>query len=338
MKHTLFSLGRAGARCARDMIHLRGSLGGLSGAVYARAVLGALRPHFFALPAGAAFAGASAPERVESGARVALAAAAAALGWGVGQLLNDLFDVGADAIDAPQRPAVRGLLPEGPTVLVALGLGLLVTAATIAVHPRAFLLALGATVLLLSYDALKPYPLLGNLAHGALIALASLIGAAAATPDRTLPSVVAGAWSAAALSGAWAAVYLEANYEKDRLGDARAGKLTLPRLIGLRASAALRALVALGLSLAAWHTGLCREPTGAVFLGIALLLLLISVTSVFLRPTEGAALKSYRFAVHAAAIGMLALGSRALGPSLTVLAVAASIALSERAFARAPNP
>jgi 4-hydroxybenzoate polyprenyltransferase len=169
----------------------------------------------------------------------------------VGQLINDLMARAADAVDAPDRASVKGHLPDGPKLLVALLLGAGVASATLAVHPRAVWLACAAAVLLLSYDGLKPVPLAGNLVHGTLIAAAALIGAAAARPAEPLAAALTHAWPVAVIAGGWAAVYLEANYEKDCLGDAHAGYRTLPMLIGLRASAALRAVAGTGLAAAA---------------------------------------------------------------------------------------
>jgi heme O synthase-like polyprenyltransferase len=149
LRSTLSGLLAEGLRCARDTVRGRGSLGAVSAPEFARAVLSALRPQFFALPAGAALAGAASAGASPLEPRVLLASAAAAAGWGVGQLLNDLVDRTADAVDAPHRPAVRGLLPEGPTVLVAAALGALVASCTVLVHPLGALLAVSAACLLL---------------------------------------------------------------------------------------------------------------------------------------------------------------------------------------------
>jgi 4-hydroxybenzoate polyprenyltransferase len=221
---------------------------------YGKVLGGALRPHFFGLPAGAALAGGAAvgPSEVR---RVAVAAALAGLGWGVGQLLNDLLDREADSIDAPDRPAVRGALPEGPTMLIAMLLGLGVAVGTTLLHPSALWLALLASLLLLGYGYAKHWPLLGNLAHGALVATSTLIGAVAAAPGFPAEDVIPRAAPVAGLVCGWAMVYLESNYEKDRRGDRAAGYVTLPQLVGLRWSAALRAAGALAVAGLAYRWG-----------------------------------------------------------------------------------
>jgi 4-hydroxybenzoate polyprenyltransferase len=267
-----------------------------------------------------------------------LAAAAAAAGWGVGQLINDLMDRTADAIDAPDRPAVRGLLPEGPTVMVAAALGTAVAICTLLVHPMGGLLAVTAAALLLGYDAAKPIPLGGNLVHGALIANAALIGGAAARPDQPLIEVVEKTWFIALLAGSWAAVYLEANYEKDRVGDAHAGQHTLPQVLGLRASALLRAAAGVAIVVLATRSHAFSGTVARAASWASLILLAISVVRVALVPTERAALGSYRYAVHAATVGMLALGSAALGEAGTAVAVLVAVGLTEHAFYRTANP
>jgi geranylgeranylglycerol-phosphate geranylgeranyltransferase len=338
VRNTLRGLLAEGARCARDGLRGKSSLGSLPPSEFARAVLSSLRPQFFALPAGAALAGAAAALPSTASPRVLLAAAAAAAGWGVGQLLNDLIDRTADAVDAPDRPAVRGLLPEGPTVMVAAGIGTAVAIGTVLVHPLGALLAASAALLLLTYDAAKAFPLAGNLVHGALIANAALIGAAAALPAEPLRTVIEKTWFNALLAGGWAAVYLEANYEKDRVGDAHARQHTLPQLLGLRASALARATAGVAIAVAAARSHPFSGSVGRTAWWAALALLAISALRVTLEPTERAALRSYRYAVHAAVVGMLALGSAALGDAGAVVAIVVAVALTEHAFHRTPNP
>jgi geranylgeranylglycerol-phosphate geranylgeranyltransferase len=312
---------------------------GLPRSRFAGAVLESLRPHYFALPAGASLAGSASVLDPESPWPITVAAAAAGMGWGVGQLLNDLMDTEADALDAPQRAAVRGLLPEGPTVLVAMGLGIGVAALTLSVHPQAFWLALCATVLLLAYGTAKRTPLLGNIAHAALMATAACIGRAAATPRLALLDTVRDAWLVCALTGAWAAIYLQSNYEKDRRGDSRAGCRTLAHVTGLRLSAALRAASALPTATVAWQSGVLGGVVGMAAMGSAVALVLWSAALVLWHGTEASARTGYRSAVHGAALGMLAMGAPLLGAVGTPAAAVAAVLLIERAFRRFPgNP
>src|SRR5690606_37043914 len=74
---------------------------------YLVTLLGATRPHFFAFPVGAAYAGVAATGRPLTFFTLAQLGLIAGGGWGVGQLLNDILDHQADALDAPHRPVVR---------------------------------------------------------------------------------------------------------------------------------------------------------------------------------------------------------------------------------------
>ncbi|MBN1610892.1 MAG: UbiA family prenyltransferase [Polyangiaceae bacterium] len=300
-----------------------------------RTVAEATRVHFFAIPAGAALAGAAAARPIDEPWRVLLAVASAGLGWGGGQLLNDLLDIRADELDAPHRPAVRGALPAGPTLLVVTGLGVLVCSAVVLVHPAGYLLASTAALLLLCYGTARRVPLLGNLAHAALVGTAACIGAAAARPHLALSECLGSTWQRAALCGGWAALYLEANYEKDRRGDRAAGYVSLAHLLGVRWSAALRACCVLFLAWAALPslTGYLERIAFAV----STLLVLVSAAPPLRASSETAALRGYRFAVHGANVGLLSLGT-SVCPTLVLACMLASVALTERAFRRSGNP
>jgi geranylgeranylglycerol-phosphate geranylgeranyltransferase len=304
---------------------------------YGRVLGGALRPHFFGLPAGAALAGGAAIGSTEA-RRVAVAATLAGLGWGVGQLLNDLLDCEADTIDAPDRPAVRGSLPEGPTMLIAMLLGLGIAVGTTLLHPAALWLALLAAVLLLGYGSAKRWPLAGNLAHGALVATSTLIGAVAGAPGFPVEQVIPRVAPMAALVCGWAMVYLESNYEKDRRGDRAAGYVTLPHVLGLRLSAALRAAGAVALASVAYRRGFLPGQVAPFIMGLGACLVLVSSGSVLRAGTERAALGGYRASVHAAALGMFALGCPLTGDLGTLCLVGLNAILVERAFRRSPNP
>jgi len=308
-----------------------------SGTAFARSVVRALRPHFFVLPAGATLAGAAAMPVVPHVFGLSVAAIAAGVGWGVGQLLNDLFDAETDAVAAPERVAQRGDLPEGPTLLVALLLGSMVGLATILVHRRAYVPALAAVLLLVAYGPAKARGL-GNLAHAALIATATFIGALAADPSATLGRALIGCAPAAVASGTWAAIYLQSNYEKDLSGDRSAGYRTPAHWLGLRLSASVRAVLALLTFGWALHAGLLATTFALAAMCVALGLLLVSVLYVLFEPSERAALLGYRFAVHAAALGMLTFGSKAVGDRVFGLLALLSALLTERAFARTGNP
>ncbi|MCA9595802.1 MAG: UbiA prenyltransferase family protein [Myxococcales bacterium] len=331
-------LAREGTRYLGALVRGRAPQLGLSSREFAWAVLSALRPHFFVFPAGAVLAGAASAEQLEAPTHVALASLAAGLGWGVGQLINDLLDVEADRVDAPHRPAPRGLLPEGPTTAIAMLLGVFVAIVTLGAHAAALWLVIAATLLLLAYQPAKAHPGLGNLAHGALIGTAAVIGRAAALPSVPLGSSLSAVLPTALACAAVAALYLQANYEKDRVGDAKAGYHTLAHVLGVRGSAIARGLGALSFTAITVHLGIVRGPTALVLLALALAASLGSSVFSAIRGTESASLASYRWACHGTAAAMLALAAPLLGAFGSFGALIVAVTLTERAFARVENP
>lgn len=296
---------------------------------FAWAVARSLRPHYFVFPGAAALAGAAAAPRVHSLASVAIVSVATALSWGIGQLINDLVDVEADRIDAPHRAGVRGLLPEGPTVAVAILLGLAVTIAVASVGPLALGLLVLSALLLLAYHPAKMLPGLGNLAHGALMGSVAALGFVAAAPDALFRS--AGVVGVVAV---FAAVYLEANYEKDAVGDRAAGYRTLAHVVGPRASALVRLVCGLAGLWLARHVGLL--PTSAAE-GLALASAVLLSVSVALTCVSRA-LVGYRFAVHATTLALSALASPLLGVKGSAIFVGIASLVTEHAFLTSKNP
>lgn len=294
---------------------------------FAWAVLRSLRPHYFVFPGAAALAGAAAAPSVHVLSSVVIVSIATALSWGIGQLINDLVDVEADRIDAPHRAGVRGLLPEGPTVAVAILLAVVVTIAVASVGPLALGLLAVSALLLLAYHPAKMVPGLGNVAHGALMGSVAALGFVSAAPDALEKSV-----SVSAIVAVLAAVYLEANYEKDAAGDRAAGYRTLAHVLGLRGSALMRLVLGLGTLWLARH--FLSTPASE---GLALasgVLLVVSVTLAFL----ARALVGYRFAVHATTLAFSALAAPLLGTIGSAVFVGAASLLTEHAFLTSKNP
>ena len=327
----------AGARFLGLLIRGQARLGVPTG-TYARALAVAVRPHFFVLPCAACLAGAAVAPGPASLARVGVAAVAVGVAWGVGQLLNDLVDLEADAVDAPDRPAVRGLLPEGPTALVAVALGVAVTVALALTHPLGWLLAIVSAALMLVYSPAKGIPALGNLTHGALMAWLCLLGAGVAAPRVDLIEVAREAWPAIACVGALAALYLQGNYEKDRAGDARAGYRTLATLLGVRGSALVRVAVGAAIYGLGWRADLVASPTALGLWALSAALLLASVARAATGGDGASALSGYRFTVHSTATGLIALTPQALGPGGAVALLAFATLLIEIAFQQSRNP
>jgi 4-hydroxybenzoate polyprenyltransferase len=291
-----------------------------------------MRPHFFFIPAGAALSGAAAHGGFEHPVRVAVVVAAAGVGWGVGQLLNDVLDVEADRVDAPSRPAARGLLPAGPTLSVALLLGMLVSVAVGIAAPTGIALIPIAALLLVGYNAAKRLPVAGNIAHGALIAAAAGFGYLATPASVAVPVV----WPTLGYVAAVAALYLQANYEKDRRGDQRAGYRTLAHVLGVRGSAVVRALLSVALVWVA-APSLLRHDLALVLAAVGCALVVASASLPLWLGTEAGSLRTYPLAMHGAAAMLLAPVASASAP-LAGIALSISVVLTERARRRHPNP
>lgn len=334
----LAELWRAAVGTLGALFSGRGVALGISGRAYLAALGSAVRVHFFAYPAAAALAGAAAAPQIEAPVGVVIAGVCAALGWGVGQLINDLLDVAADRVDAPWRPGPRGLLPAGPTAAVALVLGVLVATTVAALHPRGVVLALTAIALLIVYQRAKSLPALGNVAHGAMVACAGAIGIAAAAPSQPLAPMLAQAAPTLLTIAGVAALYLQANYEKDVTGDTAAGYRTLAHVLGVRGSAALRVVATGALLLVAWRLSLLSTRASQALAGLALLSVLASAATALRHGTPRASLVGYRYAIHGTHAALLALAANTLSAIPCVALLVVGGALAERAFAASDNP
>ncbi len=319
-----------------------------------------LRPHFFALSSLAALAGAASvsqsrglefafPKNLEPSLtlRTALAAATSGLGWGVGQIINDLMDRETDAVNAPERSISAGRLPAGPALVFAAVLGAVLSITTGVVHRLAWIFVPIAVVLLVFYNGAKRVPLLGNAAHGALMAIAAAIGVASHLHREEVDGghgmmlfllQVVQFWPMLVVVAATAAWYLQGNYEKDRPGDLAAGYMTLAVVMPVRASAALRAASIVAIGIAAQVMGLLPDGVSRATMGAAVAVGVLSTIGPMLVNTDGAALRAYRFAVVASILSMLALAAPLLGRWGTTALLVIALALVHAAFRRSPNP
>jgi geranylgeranylglycerol-phosphate geranylgeranyltransferase len=312
----------------------------LSARSVAREIISASRPHFFALPMFAALGGiAAAAGSPTEWIRPLVCVLVVGLGWGVAQLVNDLLDRDTDRVNAPDRAIVSGRLPARHALLAAGVTGVVLAAATAALHPWGWALALAGMVLILSYNFAKAQPVVGNVSLGALLALTAAMGIASALPPGgpDLVSALGRSRPLLVVVGSIAAWYLQANYEKDRRGDRTAGYRTLAVVIGVRASAVLRALGILIIAVSAWALGLVIDPVGLGILALGALVGLYSTLGPIVRGTDEAALAAYRSSVVASLLVMASLSLR-LGQVLVVVSLAAALVVTESAFRRSPNP
>jgi geranylgeranylglycerol-phosphate geranylgeranyltransferase len=311
---------------------------------FLREVAFALRPHFFALSGIAALAGAAGMDATApSPWRLAVAAAICGLGWGVGQLLNDLLDYESDAINAPDRPVVAGRLPVGPVLALAVLLGLSLALATLVLQPRAWILVVASAILLVVYNAAKRWPLLGNLAHGALVSVAAAIGAAAvldadaAFDSASVLRALSAQWRTQVMTAAIGVWYLQSNYEKDRPGDRAAGYTTLATLLSVRTSATLRSVGAVAIAASAYRLRLLPDPVAQTTMLVGTMVALGSTILPIARDTDAASLQAYRVAVPAAILMMLSLAAPLLGRWGTTAVLVFALMLVRAAFSRSPN-
>jgi geranylgeranylglycerol-phosphate geranylgeranyltransferase len=195
------------------------------------------RFHFVPLSLSAGLVGMTAPPAGATTASVTLGLLFCIFGYGVGVVINDWFDREADAVNAPDRPFVSGLINPhlGLGVTLALSTGLLVAALIVA--PT---LAIWSTIAVaghLVYTWTKGVPMAGNLANGVDMALFTVLGAVAVRPDAGWLDIPAVTWFQTALVAVVLSGFCLVGYFKDIEGDRHAGYRTLPVAAGTGAAA-----------------------------------------------------------------------------------------------------
>src|SRR4030042_6879944 len=95
---------------------------------------------------------------------------------GFGNVLNDIYDIEIDSINAAHRPLPKGLVKKTYVILEAIGLAVISLILAILLSPRAFILVLIALILLLLYAGLlkKCWP--ANLVVALLTGFSFLLG------------------------------------------------------------------------------------------------------------------------------------------------------------------
>lgn len=163
----------------------------------------------------------------DDGLTLALAVLSAACIGAGANAINDVFDLGIDQVNRPDRP-----LPSG-TVTVGAARAVWVVSSALGIGLSAFLspvhlgIALFSVVLLYGYSAwLKKTPLAGNLAVALVLALALLYGGLAVAPVGGVLLL-----GAAFAAGTTLAREVAKDIE-DAVGDATEGARTLPLVAG----------------------------------------------------------------------------------------------------------
>jgi 4-hydroxybenzoate polyprenyltransferase len=195
------------------------------------------RFHFVPLSLSAGLTGMTAPRVGATAASVTLGLLFCIFGYGVGVVINDWFDRKADAVNAPDRPFVTGLINPhvGLGLTVAMSLVLLVAAVVVA-PPLAVWSGIAIAGHLV-YSATKRVPMVGNLANGVDMSLFTVLGAVAVRPDAGWLDIPAVTWFQTAMVAVVLSGFCLVGYFKDVEGDRIAGYRTLPVSLGPPASA-----------------------------------------------------------------------------------------------------
>jgi geranylgeranylglycerol-phosphate geranylgeranyltransferase len=162
--------------------------------------------------------------------KILLAAVAAALTAGAGNIINDIFDKEADKINHPERPIAKGNISTGNAWIEYFILTVLALAASSLISQTALVIVFLTSVLLYLYSArLKKIPLIGNITVAYLTGLAFIFGGISVYNIR------------GALIPAIFAFFINFIRElikdmDDIEGDTKVGLQTFPKIFGMKVS------------------------------------------------------------------------------------------------------
>lgn len=275
------------------------------------------RPHHAPLSMSAGLAGMALGAESPTAGGLAVGILVCFSGYSLGQVTNDYVDRKADAINAPWRPMVSGAVnPLFAVGVATVAMGVLLAASAL-VAPGIAVWGIAAIIGHGVYSATKGVPMLGNVVNGVDLALFSLIGSAAAAPERAWYSHPAEVWIVFAILAVALSGFCLSSYFKDMEGDAAAGYRTIPVVFGERATAWV-----VGAQLAATVvlTAALPEPRNAVFwllLGLGTGAFVCSVRFAFVAPRD-CAYEIQRWSVRGCVLLGLALAASA-EPGLMLL-------------------
>jgi len=199
-----------------------------------------LRPYLFFVSGAAGLVGLVLAEMPAQ--RLWLAAAAFFLSYGLGQALTDVFQTDTDALSAPYRPLVRGVIARshvlGVSLVGLLGCGLVFGA----LNPWTLPLTLAAVAGLATYTPLKRRFWGGPPWNSAIVALLPVMGRLCGG-DALAPALADPRLGPAAASVFFSyAIFVLLGYFKDVDADRRTGYQTLPVRFGRRLSVLVSAV------------------------------------------------------------------------------------------------
>lgn len=190
------------------------------------------------------------------------------LSYGFGQALTDCFQTDTDALSAPYRPLVRGIVRRRDLFVVSL-IGLLASGAIVAVrNPWVLPLALATIAGLITYTWFKRRWWGGPAWNAGIVALLAVIGWVAALGgeggrDRP-PDIGAVPIAVLAVVFFGYANFVLAGYWKDMTADRATGYETLPVRFGTRVAARISMLLAAVQIAAALVTVVALVPLASV--------------------------------------------------------------------------
>jgi len=162
--------------------------------------------------------------------KILLAALAAALTAGAGNIINDIYDKEADKINHPERPLAKGIITTKKSWIEYFFLTLLAVAASSYINQTALSIVILSSVLLYLYSArLKKIPLLGNITVAYLTGLAFIFGGISVNNVR-------GAFIPAIFAFFINFIRELIKDMEDIEGDTKVGLLTFSMRFGLKAS------------------------------------------------------------------------------------------------------
>jgi geranylgeranylglycerol-phosphate geranylgeranyltransferase len=239
------------------------------------------RFHFVPLSLSAGLVGMTAPRAGATTASVVVGLLFCVFGYGVGVVINDWFDRTADAVNAPDRPFVSGLINPHVGLGLTLAMSTVLMVAAIVVAPALALWSVIAIGGHLVYTWTKGIPMVGNIANGLDMSLFTVLGAVAVRPHAGVLDVPRTTWFQTGLVAVVLSGFCLVGYFKDIEGDRVAGYRTLPVAIGTRAASRIAVVFPVAAVVAAAVGALADAGRAGTYAEIACWVLLAAAALAF---------------------------------------------------------
>ncbi|MBF9134864.1 UbiA prenyltransferase family protein [Plantactinospora sp. S1510] len=273
------------------------------------------RFHFVPLSLSAGLVGMTAPTAGATTVSVVVGLLFCIFGYGVGVVINDWFDRKADAVNAPDRPFVAGLINPHVGLGLTLALSAVLLVVAVVVAPAVAIWGGIAIAGHLVYTWTKGVPMVGNLANGVDMSLFTVLGAVAVRPDAGWLDIPATTWFQTALVAVVLSGFCLVGYFKDIEGDRVAGYRTLPVALGTRISSRIAVIFPV-VALAAAAVGALAGAEHGAYAQAAFWLLLAASGLAFtrslvtlIRAPEAGAYEALLWFTRATTLFVLSLGA-----------------------------